>query len=287
MQRKRFALDLQGQLLVAAAAAWLAGILLEAWGQAWIPAWSQMPPAALLVGAAVACWCAVILWRIGRNRGQAWLIALPVACLLLGAWRYTTVSPVADPAAIRAYIGTKALVLDGSIDDEPRLEKNSSLLIIDTQQISLDGGQSWRGAHGQIEVVIPGNLLDDPYSPRYGDAVELQGTLQAPSPGSSPAIFASMAFPRLSIQQSGGNSFIAALYQLRTTLALIIERSLPQPMAALLIALLLSLRTPALLPLIHIFQRHRDRAPDRPIWPENHHPCRANRPGSATVHMAA
>lgn len=253
MQRKGFALDLRGQLLVVVAAAWLAGILLEAWGQAWISAWSQVPPGAWLVGAAVACWCAIIFWRRGRNRGQAWLIALLVASLLLGVWRYTTVSPLADPAAIRAYIGTKALVLDGSIDDEPRLENDSTLLIIDSQQISLDGGQSWRDAHGQIEALIPGSLLDDPYGPRYGDAVELQGTLQAPSPSSSPAIFASMAFPRLSIQQSGGNPFIAALYQLRTMLALIIERSLPQPMAALLIALLLSMRTPTLLPLISIF----------------------------------
>src|SRR5881227_2235388 len=140
MQRRGFALDLRGQLLVVVAAAWLLGMLLEAWGQAWIPAWSQMPSGLLLVGAAVACWCAIILWRSSRSRGQAWLIALPLACLLLGTWRYTTVSPVADPAAIRAYIGTKALVLDGSIDDEPRLEKDSSLLIVDTQQISLDGG---------------------------------------------------------------------------------------------------------------------------------------------------
>lgn len=253
MQRKGFALDLQGQLLVVAAAALLAGIQLDAWGLSWIQAWSQMPPAAWLVGAAVACWCAIILWRIGRSKGQVWLIPLLAACLLLGAWRYTTVSPVADPAAIRAYIGTKALLVDGNIDEEPRLEKNSTLLIIDTQRISLNGGQSWRGAHGQIEVIILGSLINDPYGPRYGDAVELRGTLQAPSTNSSPAIFASMAFPRLSIQQSGGNPFIAALYQLRTTLALIIERSLPQPMAALLIALLLSLRTPTLLPLISIF----------------------------------
>jgi competence protein ComEC len=245
MQQKRSVLDLSGLMLVFVAAAWLAGILLEAWGQTW----AQVPPVALLAGAAMAGVGALAFWRNSRMR----LVALLAACLLLGAWRYATVSPAADPTAIRAYIGTKALEVAGTIADEPSLEGRSSLLIVDTQQVSLDQGRSWRGAHGQLDVTILGNLLDDPYGPHYGDVVEVQGTLQAPSPNSSPAIFASMTFPRLSIQQSGGNPFIAALYQLRTALALFIERSLPQPMAALLIALVLSLRTPALLPLISTF----------------------------------
>lgn len=249
-QRRGFALHLPGQTLLVAAAAWLAGILLEAWTQTWVQAWAQIPAIAFLAAAATAGACAVAC----KGRGRGLLIALLVAaCLLLGAWRYATVSPAADPSSIRAFIGTKALEVDGSIADEPRLEGRSTLLVIDTQQISLDGGQSWRDAHGQIEVVIPGSLLDDPYGPRYGDAIEMQGTLLAPSSNSSPEIFASMAFPRLAVEQSGGNPFIAALYQLRTTTALIIERSLPQPMAALLIALVLSLHTPALRPLIPAF----------------------------------
>lgn len=248
-QRREFALHLPGPALPVAAAAWLAGILVEAWAQAWVQAWAQIPAIAFLAAAATAGACAVAC----KGRGRGLLLALlVVACLLLGAWRYATVSPAADPSSVRGFIG-KALEVDGSIADEPSLKEHSTLLIIDTQQISLDGGQSWRDAHGQIEVVILGSLLDDPYGPRYGDAIEMQGTLHAPSSNSSPAILASMVFPRLAVQQSGGNPFIAALYQLRTTLALIIERSLPQPMAALLIALVLSLRTPALLPLIHAF----------------------------------
>jgi competence protein ComEC len=255
MQRRGSAFDLGGLALVAAVVAWLAGILLEAAGQAWMTSWAQIPTTAFLVCAIVAFACAIVSWRqaAGGHLATWRLIALLAGCLLLGAWRYATVSPVADPTAIRAYTGTKALEVTGSIADEPRLEGRSTLLDIDTQQVSLDKGQTWQNAHGRIEVIVPGSLLDDPYSPRYGDVVQLQGTLQAPSPNSSPEVFASMTFPRLSIQQSGGNPFIAALYQLRTMLALIIERSLPQPLAALLIALVLSLRTPVLLPLIPIF----------------------------------
>jgi ComEC/Rec2-related protein len=98
-----------------------------------------------------------------------------------------------------------------------------------------------------------GSIIDDPYGAHYGDTVNLQGNLLAPLPHSPPAIFASMNFPRLTVRQSGGNPIIGALYRLRTTLATIIERSLPQPMAALLIALVLSLRTPALKSLIPAF----------------------------------
>src|SRR5581483_714143 len=81
----------------------------------------------------------------------------------------------------------------------------------------------------------------------------LLGNLQPPSPTSGPNIFASMSFPRIAVNQSGGNPLIAALYRLRIFLATIITRVLPQPMAALLIAIVLSLRTPALKPLIPMF----------------------------------
>ena len=62
-----------------------------------------------------------------------------------------------------------------------------------------------------------------------------------------------MAFPLISVSQNEGNSIIAFFYHLRVTLATILEQSLPQPEAALLIAILLSLRTPALKPIIPAF----------------------------------
>lgn len=185
-------------------------------------------------------------WRSGQGR----LIGLLGMCLLLGAWRYTTVSPRGDPTAISAFTGAKQIEINGNVADEPLLETRSTLLTIDVQQISVNNGATWQNARGQLEVQIPGNTLDDPYGAHYGDTVELSGKLQPPQSYNPPSIFASMTFPRLSVQQSGGNPLLALLYELRIRLALIIQQALPQPMAALLIALLLSLRTPALRPLI-------------------------------------
>jgi competence protein ComEC len=233
----------RGLALVVAAAAWLLGILLASW--------IHVTSIALLLGAASALVCAFAFWRSERGR----LIALLVVVLLLGAWRYGTVSPIGDPSSINAYIGAggRNLEITGSVADEPLLETHSTLLFVEAQQVSLDGGTTWRDTHGQVEAQLLGSLLDNPYGPHYGDTVELRGALQSPSAYSSPAVFASMAFPLVSVQQSGGNPLIGALYTLRVKFALIIEQSLPQPMAALLIALVLSLRTAALRPLIPTF----------------------------------
>ena len=233
----------RGLALVVAATAWLLGMLLASW--------IHFTSLVSLLGAAFALVCALASWRSELWRWSALLAVV----LLLGAWRYSLVSPIGDSFAISAFIGSggRNLEITGSVADEPLLETHSSLLFVDTQQVSLDGGATWRDTHGQVEAQLLGSLLDDPYGPRYGDTVELRGALQSPSAHSSPAVFASMTFPLVSIKQSGGNPLIATLYQLRVRLALIIEQSLPQPMAALLIALALSLRTPALRPLIPTF----------------------------------
>jgi predicted membrane metal-binding protein len=120
--------------------------------------------------------------------------------------------------------------------------------------ISFNNGSTWQDAHGQIEVGILGSTLDNPYGPNYGDNVEVQGKLQPPYPHHSPEVLASMAFPRINTTGTTGNPIIAKLFQLRLKLASIIEQSLPQPMAALLIAIVLSLQTPAMKPLIQAFK---------------------------------
>lgn len=241
MQQRKSHLELRGFALVLVALAWLAGILLDAW--------TLVPPVALLAGSALCLFTAIICWRNSRIR----LISLTACLLLLGAWRYALASPVGDATAISAYINTKKLELTGSVTDDPELEAHSRLYVISVSTISLDNGATWRNVHGLIEAQVPGNALDDPYAAQYGDSVELQGNLQKPFPTSDPDIFASMSFPGLTVNQSGGNPVIAALYRLRIYLATIIARLLPQPMAALLIAIVLSLRTPALLPLIPMF----------------------------------
>ncbi|TMD57475.1 MAG: hypothetical protein E6I93_02685, partial [Chloroflexi bacterium] len=82
MQRKIARPDLHGLTLVVGTTAWLAGMLLDAR--------ALLPSLALLIGSIAALLCILALWRNGRGR----LIALIAFCLLFGAWRYATVSPI-------------------------------------------------------------------------------------------------------------------------------------------------------------------------------------------------
>src|SRR5713101_4693164 len=207
----------------------MAGILLESW--------LLLPSGALLIGATLALVCVILLWR--NSRGM--LVSLIILWLLLGAWRYAIVSPTADPQAISASIGTGKVDLRGTVADEPKFSDRSSSLQIAVSSISKNGGSSWQDAHGQLEVQILGGSTNNPYGPNYGDDVELQGKVQPPFPHHSPEVLASMIFPKLSISGSGGNPILAALFKLRLSLAAIITQSLPQPMAAVLIAILLSM----------------------------------------------
>src|SRR5947209_2076455 len=231
----------RGLALVVVIGAWLAGILLEAW--------VSLPAFALLAGACAALLWLILLWR----DSQARLIMFIILWLLLGAWRFAIASPTGDAQAISAFIGTAQVEVRGTVADEPKLSGRSRLLQIDVSGVSKNGGSTWQDAHGQLEAQTLGGEIENPYGSNYGDNVELQGKLQAPFPHSSPGIFASMAFPRINVNRPGGNPIIAALYQLRTTLATLISQSLPQPEASLLIAILLSLHTPALKPLIPFF----------------------------------
>lgn len=239
-QQQTTTLDLRGLALVLVAVAWIAGILLDAI----VP----LPAFALLVGAGASLLFLFPLWHNPQGR----LIMLLITCLFLGAYRYTLSSPATDPKAITPFIGEKVSVR-GTISDEPKIQGRSRTLVVTVTQILKAGTSTWQDADGQLAVQTLGTLIEDPYGANYGDVVEVQGKLQASQPPSPPSIFASMAFPRISVSQNEGNPVIAFFYHPRVTLATILEQSLPQPEAALLIAILLSLRTPALKPLILAF----------------------------------
>ncbi len=242
MQSTRAEPDLRGLALVIMACAWLAGMVLDSL--------LLLPSFALLIGAGAAVVLVMLLWRDGQGR----LIMLIILCLLLGAWRYALVSPVNDPHAISAFIGAGKLSVRGSVVAEPALQGRSRVLLVEVSSESNNGGNSWQDAHGQIQVETSGALIEDPYGADYGDNVELQGKLQPPLAYSPPGVFAAMTFPGISVDSTGGNPIIAALYHLRETLAGIIAQSLPQPQAALLIAILLGLHTAALGPLANAFK---------------------------------
>ena len=237
-QQKTTPLNLRGLALVLIAGAWVAGILLDAI--------APLPALALLMGAGAAL---LFLFPLSHNP-QGRLIMLLLTCLFLGAYRYTLSAN--DPKAITPSI-SGSVTIQGTVSDEPKVQGRSRTLVISVTQILKTGNTSWQDADGQLAVQTLGTLIEDPYGANYGDDVEVQGKLQAPPPTSTPNIFASMAFPRITVNQNEGNPVIAFFYHLRVTLATIIEQSLPQPAAALLIAILLSLRTPALKPLIPAF----------------------------------
>ncbi len=232
--------DLRGLALVLVAGAWLAGILLDSM----VP----LPALALLIGVGTAL---LFLFPL-RHNPQGCLIMLLIACLFLGAYRYTLSSPTTDPRAISPSFGG-IVTIQGTVSDEPKVQGRSRTLVISVTQIIKEGNTTWQAADGQLAVQTLGTLIEDPYGANYGDDVEVQGKLQKPQPPSTPNIFASTAFPRITVIQNEGNPIIAFFYHLRVMLATIIEQSLPQPEAALLIAILLSLRTPALKPLIPAF----------------------------------
>src|SRR5947209_5706910 len=233
--------ELRGLTLIIVTGAWLAGILLAYW----IPLSSLL----LLIVSIAALLCLIFFW----SSVQARIFMLITLGLLLGAWRYTVALPLGDAQAISANIGIGTPELRGNVSDEPKLEGKIRVLLVAVNAISKNGGASWQNAHGLVEVEALGSAVEDPYGANYGDNVELRGKLQAPLPDATPDIFASMVFPRISVGGAGGNPVIAALYHLRITLAAVISRSLPQPEAALLTAILLGLRTPALKPLTAAF----------------------------------
>jgi competence protein ComEC len=241
LRQENIHVKLRGLTLAGLAAAWLAGVLLASC----LP----LPPLSTLIGAGAA----LIFVFLLRHDEQGCFIMCLLLCMLLGAWRYGVASPGNDPHAIATFIGSRTLTIRGTVADEPELQGRSRVLTIAASKVSSNDGASWQQAHGQIEVRTPGDLIENPYGPNYGDSVELQGKLQPPGPHSSPEIFASMAFPRVNVESTGGNPILAFLYHLRVVLASIIAQALPQPEASLLIAILLSIHTPALKPLLFAF----------------------------------
>ncbi len=240
MQHRTPSINVHGLTLVLVAGAWIAGILF---------AYAvQVPVLALLVGASAALLFLFPLWHVTQYR----LIMLLIACLLLGAYRYTLVSPKSDPHAVSRYVNNN-VTLQGTVADEPKVQGRGRTLVISVTKLLEDGTTSWQDVDGQLSVQTLGTLIEDLYGANYGDSVEIQGKLQTLQSPSAPNIFASMAFPRITVHQNEGNPIIAFFYSLRVRLATIIEQSLPQPYAALLIAILLSLHTPALKPLIPAF----------------------------------
>ncbi|MBV9231195.1 MAG: ComEC/Rec2 family competence protein [Chloroflexi bacterium] len=240
-QQEDVGIDLRGLTLIVVVGAWLTGMI--------VASFQPLPSLALLLAAGSGLILLVPLWE---NKQARFIIILAI-CVFLGAWRYTSAAPGGDPQAISTFISNNVFSVRGTVSDEPKLQGRSRVLVVAVSSISRNGGTSWQGAHGQLAVQTLGTSIEDPYGANYGDNVELRGKLQPPSPYNPAGTFASMAFPGIKVDSNEANPLIAWLYHLRVMLATVISQALPQPEAALLIAILLGLRTPALTLLTQAF----------------------------------
>src|SRR5579884_1531104 len=236
--------DMRGFALILIAATWLSGILLDSF--------LQLPPEVLLPGSALAL-VFLLLFLLRKDRSGQFTMLL-VLCVLLGAARCGIALPANDPHAIATYPTNVPLSIQGSVVSEPQQQAsgNTRRMQVMVSSVSMGNSGVWHTAHGTIELITSGLELEDPYGANYGDSIEASGKLQKPDSYSPPGTQASMSFARVSVKTSNA-SVLSWLYRIRAQLAAIITRSLPQPEAAILVAIVLGLRTPALHPLINIF----------------------------------
>ncbi|GER86883.1 hypothetical protein KDW_10450 [Dictyobacter vulcani] len=233
--------QLRGLAIVVLAIAWLAGIVLASW--------FALPPI-LLLGISG---CTILTMLLARQFPLSRFAFLALLCMALGAWRYTIIQPANDPQAIMHAIGPRVVKIKGMVSDAPKLAGRARQLKIAVSDLNRPGSSDWQAVHGMLEVQTPGTTIEDIYGANYGDIVTLQGKLVAPEAHTPADIQAQMAFPRITINQHGGNPAIVFLYHWRVRFATILEQLLPQPSAALLIAIVLGLRTPQLAPLSQAF----------------------------------
>jgi competence protein ComEC len=184
----------------------------------------------------------LILYRASPEKRLLLLLALS---FLGGAWRYAQVAPANDPYNIARWIGPQTVEIVGTVSDEPSSQGRSRSLHVAVSQVRKNSDMPWSEAHGEIAIQARGLTVEDPYGANYGDSVRISGKLQPPAPHSPRTIDASMLFPSINVLQVA-NTPLSWLFHVRIVLATSIERALPQPEAALLVAILLSLHTPAL-----------------------------------------
>ncbi len=241
-----------GYILVAVTLAWLAGIALRAIGPL-----VAIPPLAWLLAGVLVLTAAVALARwiahtapVGPH--AALVVTILFCALAFGAARAAWADPAYDPHAI-SHLPTKTVLsLRGEVAAEPDIRGGLRYLLIDVSAASLDGGQTWRQASGRAEVSVSGP--DDWFAPAYGDTLTVKGMLANALQGAPTGVLAEMHDAQATIlARGGGNPLLLALFSLRTRLAEAIQRTLPEPEAALLIGILLGFKTPVLRTRLSLF----------------------------------
>ena len=241
-----------GYALVAVTVAWIAGIALRSVG----PLPLVLPWVWLIAGVPALFFLFVLVQRRSLPEGAGGRFALILAILLLalafGAARAAWADPATDPHAISNLPLNTPLRLRGEVAAEPDIRGGYRYLLVDVSAASLDSGAHWQPAVGRADVTVYG--ADDWFAPDYGDTLSLSGTLTPMPPGAPSGVLAEMHGAQASIlARGGGNPLLATLFDLRLRLAEAIQRTLPEPEAALLIGILLGFKTPTLRSRLSLF----------------------------------
>lgn len=240
----------RGYALVAFACAWLLGDWLSGQGPLarapWV-AWLAVAGvgAALSAGAAAVGRLAPAM-SLSRTVRLTLALAALLIWLGLGAARAAWSNPARDPLNVAHLANGASARVVGQVIAEPDERDGSRLLTVQVSSVSVAGALRATQATGRIEATVYGP--NDWFSPAYGDTVTLTGALRpAGGSGAPVSINARMPSARATITARGGGwPLLAALFRLRVALAQAIERTLPEPEAALLIGILLGLKSPAL-----------------------------------------
>src|SRR5579883_2159900 len=239
--------------LVACGVAWLSGMALAAL----LPVSSLGVPL-LLAGSVFLAGAITLAVIIARGAaGRAWLSALAgcglLALALLGMARFAFAAPGNDPHSItRLSYGTK-LDVRGIVVGEPDVRAKGAFLAVAVQSATPTQQNTWRAVDGTVQVYALG--LPGAFAPEYGDTVLFTGVLSAPT-RTPPGIDADLGAARVDVlAHGGGNPILGAIYQLRAALANALQRALPAPEAALIIGILLGLKTPVLRARLPLFVR--------------------------------
>lgn len=241
----------RGYALVAFTCAWLVGDFLA--GQ---PSFELALPTLWLALAGSGLSLAIIAaftlrrWMLTVPARRVARAGLMLGALLLwlglGAARAAWSNPAHDPHNIARYADGSKVEVTGLVVDEPDERDGYRLLTVDVRTINFGPSSITLSTSGRIQATVYGP--NDWFAPTYGDTVTLSGALKPATTGAAPtSVTARMPSARVTITGRGGGwAPLAALFQLRVNLARAIERSLPEPEAALLIGIVLGLKSPTL-----------------------------------------
>lgn len=249
----------RGYALVAACVAWIVGIA--------IGELRPLAPISPLAWAGSACVFAAtgislqwirFRWVLRRypafRRSMAALVALLALAfwIALGAGRAAWAGMSNGAQPVSALPPGVPVQVRGDVVAEPITETGGRLLTIAANSVSRDQGSTWQPAAGRVEVFLAGP--DDWFAPAYGDTLRLAGKLEGLSTGSAPGVMARLTGAHAQIlSRGGGNPLFAWLFDLRIRLAQAIQQTLPEPEAALMIGILLGLKTPVLRARLSLF----------------------------------